>query len=174
MNFPTIETNLTKDEIVKRVQAHLELLGFEIQEIDATRPWGAFLRVSNAQADKFIDTYFADLEIPKIARRGERSPKFLLVAPQHRLSWQYHERRAEYWRATSGTVGVAVSGTDEQPDEFITLHPGETIELAQGTRHRLIGLKEWGAVAEIWIHTDTHNPSNEQDIYRLQDDYSRA
>jgi hypothetical protein len=29
-------------------------------------------------------------------------------------------------------------------------------------------------VAEIWQHTDPGNPSNEDDIVRLADDYSRA
>jgi hypothetical protein len=37
----------------------------------------------------------------------------------------------------------------------------------------LVGLDEWGAVAEIWIHTDAQNLSNEEDIHRLQDDYAR-
>jgi hypothetical protein len=26
--------------------------------------------------------------------------------------------------------------------------------LQQGERHRLVGLEEWGVVAEIWQHTD--------------------
>jgi hypothetical protein len=37
----------------------------------------------------------------------------------------------------------------------------------------LIGLDDWGIVAEIWQHTDESNPSDEDDIVRLQDDYSR-
>jgi hypothetical protein len=31
------------------------------------------------------------------------------------------------------------------------LNIGETIKLKQGERHRLIGLNDWGVVAEIWI-----------------------
>jgi mannose-6-phosphate isomerase len=50
---------------------------------------------------------------------------------------------------------------------------GETITLKQGERHRLIGLDDWGIVAEIWVHTDVNNPSNEDDIVRLQDDFGR-
>lgn len=173
MNLPPFEPQQTKAEIVELVRAHLVAQGFEILEIDAARPWGAFLRVVNEQADKFVATYFDDVAIPENVRRGERSPKFLLVAPHHRLSWQFHTRRAEVWRAASGTVGVYVSETDAQPQEFVTLHVGETIELAQGVRHRLVGLDEWGAVAEIWIHMDPQNESNEDDIVRLQDDYAR-
>ena len=61
---------------------------------------------------------------------------------------------------------------DEQPDpnEYIN---GETIVLAKGERHRLIGLDTFGIVAEIWQHTDSQHPSDEDDIVRLQDDFGR-
>ncbi len=163
----------SKAELVDKVRTHLHAQGFEIAEIDAARPWGAFLRVVNEQADKFIAMYFGDVAIPENARHGERSPKILLVAPHQRLSWQYHDRRAELWRTVANRVGVYVSATDEQPNEIKILELGETIALAQGTRHRLVGLDEWGAIAEIWIHVEPQNPSNENDIYRLQDDYAR-
>lgn len=171
--MPPIDSNELKNKVVEMFRAHLTAQGFEIQEIDATRPWGAFLRVIDEQADKFIETYFGDIHVPANARQGERSPKILLVAPHQRLSWQYHNRRAEYWRAVSGDVGVYTSPTDAQPQTQIILRRGETIELAQCTRHRLVGLDTWGAVAEIWIHTDPQNPSDEDDIVRLQDDYQR-
>ncbi len=45
------------------------------------------------------------------------------------------------------------------------------ITLDQGERHRLIGLNEWDIIAEIWKHTDASNPSNEEDIIRLKDDF---
>jgi hypothetical protein len=32
------------------------------------------------------------------------------------------------------------------------------LTLQQGERHRLVGLEEWGVVAEIWQHTDAENP----------------
>ncbi len=52
---------------------------------------------------------------------------------------------------------------------------GEIIKLKVGERHRLVGLPGgWGAVAEIWQHTDPDNPSNEEDIVRLKDDYNRT
>ena len=50
---------------------------------------------------------------------------------------------------------------------------GELISLEQGERHRLLGLHDWGVVAEIWMHTDPSNPSDEEDIVRLQDDFGR-
>ena len=58
-------------------------------------------------------------------------------------------------------------------DEHKQLIIGNIIQLKQGERHRLIGLDGWGIVAEIWRHTDASNPSNEDDIIRLQDDFGR-
>jgi mannose-6-phosphate isomerase-like protein (cupin superfamily) len=173
MSFPKIENGTSKAELVAAVQAHLEAQGMTIAEIDAARPWGAFLRIINAQADQFIAAYYGDIQVPFEAQHGERSPKILLVAPHQRLSWQYHNRRAEVWRAIDSDVGVFFSDTDAQPDDKIILRAGEEIELARGTRHRLVGLDTWGAVAEIWIHTDPQRLSDENDIVRLQDDYAR-
>ena len=53
------------------------------------------------------------------------------------------------------------------------LSEGDLIRLPQGQRHRLVGLKGWGVVAEIWQHTVADHPSDENDIIRLQDDFGR-
>lgn len=174
MSFPDIQNRQSKQEIVDRIRAHLEAQGLTIAEIDAARPWGAFFRIVNEQADAFIAEYYGDIEVPPVAQQGERSPKILLVAPRQRLSWQYHNRRAELWRATNSDVGVYVSETNVLPHDQTILRAGEEIELACGMRHRLVGLDTWGAVAEIWIHTDPQHVSDENDIVRLQDDYARA
>jgi mannose-6-phosphate isomerase len=171
--LPPLDLNHSKEQNVLNVFSHLSVHGLRVAEIDASRPWGAFFRIPNSQADQFIKIYFNGADVPETARHGERSPKLLLVAPHQRLSWQYHDRRAEYWRTIEGTVGVAMSETDTPPSDLLRLPEGATVSLAQGTRHRLVGLNAWGVVAEIWIHTDPANPSNEQDLYRLQDDYAR-
>jgi hypothetical protein len=49
----------------------------------------------------------------------------------------------------------------------------EIVRLNQGQRHRLVGLNSWGMIAEIWQHTDINNPSDEEDIVRVQDDFGR-
>jgi hypothetical protein len=51
---------------------------------------------------------------------------------------------------------------------------GEIIRLKQGQRHRLVGLNGWGMIAEIWQHTDASQPSDEDDIVRVQDDFGRG
>lgn len=103
---------------------------------------------------------------------GKLSPKILLVAPHQRLSWQYHHRRAERWRLIDGEAGVIRSEDDVQ-GQLEVLKKGDTITLQQGERHRLVGLEYWGVVAEIWQHTDAENPSDENDILRVQDDFGR-
>ena len=96
----------------------------------------------------------------------------MVVAPQKRLSWQYHFRRAEIWKVVGGVAGVVISDTDEE-NELQILQLNTIINLKQGERHRLVGLDGWGIIAEIWQHTDPENPSDEDDIVRVQDDFGR-
>jgi mannose-6-phosphate isomerase-like protein (cupin superfamily) len=88
------------------------------------------------------------------------------------LSWQYHHRRSEVWRVIEGEVGIVRSDTDKE-NELEIFKVGDVITLKKGERHRLVGLSDWGKVAEIWQHTESDNPSDEEDIVRLQDDFGR-
>ena len=103
---------------------------------------------------------------------GKLSPKILIVKPNARLSWQYHHRRVEIWRVFKGECGIIRSDTDKE-NEMKIYNEGDQIKLKQGERHRLIGLEDYCLVAEIWQHTDKDNPSNEEDIVRVQDDLGR-
>ena len=163
---------LQKQALFQQVAATLKQQGFRIAKEDPTRPWGGFFVIDEDQAQQFADTYFDGLSVDKLRISGKLSPKVLLVAPQQRLSWQYHHRRAEIWQVVQGPVGVATSDTDEQ-GEVKALQAGERIILRQGERHRLVGLKDWSVLAEIWQHTDADNPSDEDDIVRVQDDFGR-
>lgn len=174
VTLPTFDRNASKGQVVEAIYQILKAHSFIILECDDQRPWGAFLRVANEQTDDFIETFFDGATLPTRAQHGERSPKILLVAPQARLSWQYHDRRAEVWRVVSGRVGIMTSANDEQPATVRELNVGEVAQIPQGTRHRLVGLDGWGAVAEIWMHTDPNLPSDEDDVHRLEDDYGRS
>ena len=162
----------SKTAIFDTVAQRLKIEGFNIVSRDETRPWGGFFVIDEAQAQQFADTYFDGLDVDSLKIGGKLSPKILIVAPNTRLSWQYHHRRAEIWQVVSGTVGIKTSATDEE-GEVKEYHPTDQIKLQQGERHRLIGLKDWGVVAEIWQHTDANNPSDESDIVRVQDDFGR-
>ncbi|WP_201986469.1 cupin domain-containing protein [Hymenobacter rubidus] len=165
-------TDSQKQALFQQVAAQLQRQGFVVERQDPLRPWGGFFVIDENQAQQFADIYFDGLSVEGLRISGRLSPKILLVAPQQRLSWQYHHRRAEIWQVVQGPVGVATSDTDEQ-GEVKSLQVGERIVLRQGERHRLVGLKDWGVLAEIWQHTDADNPSDEDDIVRVQDDFGR-
>lgn len=148
------------------------LNNFNIISSDLNRPWGGFYVIDENQAQQFADTFFDGMDISTLKIGGKLSPKILLVAPEKRLSWQYHNRRAEIWKVVSGQVGVVRSETDQEGD-LVVHTTGEVIKLAQGERHRLVGLAEQGVIAEIWQHTDAAHPSDEDDIVRVQDDFGR-
>ncbi|MES2794468.1 MAG: phosphoheptose isomerase [Bacteroidota bacterium] len=171
--MPTSFTALnTKEQIFNEIKSRLENNNFQIDQFDFSRPWGGFFVIDEDQVEKFIVKYFPKIKISDLKITSKLSPKILVVGPGKRLSWQYHDRRAEIWRVEAGSVGVITSDTDEE-GKIQILKPGDLIKLRQGERHRLVGLDGWGVVAEIWQHTDTENPSDESDIYRLQDDFGR-
>lgn len=160
---------MNKEQFFTHTREKIQKIGLTISAEDNTRPWGGFFVIDESQAEKFINTFFTGRNIDN---KNRISPKILLVAPHQKLSWQYHFRRSELWKVVDSRVGVIKSDTDNETP-LIEYGSGETISILQGERHRLIGLSDWGIVAEIWIHTDPYKPSNEEDIVRLQDDFGR-
>ena len=161
-----------KSAIFDTVAQRLQIEGFNVINRDENRPWGGFFVIDEAQAQQFADTYFDGLNSESLRIGGKLSPKILIVAPNTRLSWQYHHRRAEVWQVVTGAVGVKTSDSDVE-GLMKEYQPKDQIKLNQGERHRLVGLSDWGVVAEIWQHTDAKNPSDENDIIRVQDDFGR-
>jgi len=143
-----INSTTEKSKVFSEIASELSSLGFKVEKQDQTRPWGGFFVLDESQAQVFAALYFPQLEMSAIQITNKLSPKILVVAPHKRLSWQYHFRRAEIWKVIAEKMN-------------------------KGERHRLIGLDGWGVVAEIWQHTDPENPSDEDDIVRLQDDFGR-
>ena len=160
MNFYNNTENLIKSK------------GFKIISKDFERPWGGFLVIDEDQAQDFSNQFFKGLDVATLKIGGKLSPKILIVKPKARLSWQYHYRRIEIWRIFKGECGIIRSDTDME-NQMKIYNEGDQIKLKQGERHRLIGLDEYCLVAEIWQHTDGYNPSNEEDIVRVQDDFGR-
>lgn len=158
--------------IFEKIKNELESNQFEIVSMDQSRPWGGFFVIAEHQAQAFANRYFEGLDVTSLKISGQLSPKILVVAPEKRLSWQYHHRRAEIWRVIQGQAGVKRSPNDTE-GKLEILNVGDTITLQQGERHRLIGLDDYAVIAEIWQHTDTNHPSDEEDIVRVQDDFGR-
>ena len=157
---------------LNEIEDEIKGLGFEIIEKDFERPWGGFLVISEKQAQEFADKFFDGINVENIKIGGKLSPKILVVNPNSKLSWQYHHRRAEIWKVFRGEVGVSRSYDDNQ-NPLIKLVTGDQIRLKKGERHRLIGLSDFAVIAEMWQHSDPNNPSDENDIVRLSDDYGR-
>ena len=154
------------------LKKEIESLGFDIVAQDFDRPWGGFLVIEEVQAQAFLNYFFKGLDADMLKIGGKLSPKILMVQPKARLSWQYHNRRAEIWQIYKGSAGIIRSNTDQENPMKI-YNEGAQIVLAQEERHRLIGLDDFCVVAEIWQHTDANHPSDEVDIVRVQDDFGR-
>lgn len=134
-----------------------------------SKPWGYTVGVRQDSINDFLYMFFASSNLDP----NTVSPRFLIVNPNSRLSWQVHERRNELWRVTKGPVGVMLNNTDWQPDAFEVKEMDSLISIEAGIRHCLIGLDNIGVVAEIWVHTDKSDLSDAQDIIRISDDYNR-
>src|SRR5210317_2024158 len=159
---------MSKEKYIE-VQQEIESYDFTIVAKDFERPWGAFLVIKEEETQDFANRFFDGIDVNTLRVEGKLSPKILIVKPGVRLSWQYHHRRAEIWQVFRGTVGIIRSNDDAEGD-LIEFEEGTQVKLAQGERHRLIGLTDYGIVAEIWQHT-SDIPSDESDIVRVQDDF---
>jgi mannose-6-phosphate isomerase len=175
MNEPEFQLSLSGEraEVFASVSSYLAKSGYTVVSKDFNRPWGGFFVIDESQAEAFGKKYFPEVDFTSLKISGKLSPKILMVDANKRLSWQYHHRRAEIWKLVAGVAGVITSDTDQQ-GHVHELKIGEIIRLRQGQRHRLVGLSGgWGMVAEIWQHTDSNHPSDEDDIVRVQDDFGR-
>ena len=157
---------------LNEIEDEIKGFGFKIIAKDFDRPWGGFLVIKEDQAQDFANHFFDGIDVKNLKIGGKLSPKILIVKPNSKLSWQYHHRRAEIWKVFKGEVGVSRSFDDNQKP-LKKLINGDQIKLKKGERHRLIGLTDYAVLAEIWQHTDPNNPSDENDIVRLSDDYGR-
>jgi mannose-6-phosphate isomerase len=156
----------------QEIKKGIESFGFTIISHDFERPWGGFLVIDESQAQDFSNKFFEGIDVNTLKIGGKLSPKMLIVKSNARLSWQYHNRRSEIWQVYKGSAGIIKSDSDVE-NEMEVYSAGDQIVLKQGERHRLIGLDDYSIVAEIWQHTDKNNPSDEDDIIRVQDDFGR-
>ena len=160
------------NDFFNKTSEKLKFQNLNIKKKDPNRPWGGFFDIDEDDFKKFVDLYFKGISVNDYKSLGKLSSKILIIAPNKRLSWQYHNRRSEIWSVIKGDILVSRSQNDNEAS-LIQLKKGEQIEIANKIRHRIIGTEDYALVAEIWIHTDKNNPSDEKDIIRLQDDFNR-
>jgi mannose-6-phosphate isomerase len=107
------------------------------------RPWGIFYVIHN------LDNY-------KIKR--------LEINPGHRLSYQFHEKRSETWIIIKGNPYITIDDINKQYKE------GDTIIIPVKSKHRI---ENRGNQDIVLIEIQTGDYFGEDDIVRIDDDYSR-
>lgn len=160
-----------KRDLFEEVKAKLALQGFRIVSLDQSQPWGGSLLIDETQSVQFAKMYFKNWDMNlSVSSQLPMKPKILVVEPRRAIAWQYHSRRAELWQVLVGEVGVITSDSDEEGALSIK-QSNELIELNPGKRHRLVGLKDWAVIAQIWHHVDAQNPSDDHDVIRLNEGF---
>lgn len=167
--------SIEKEDMVKHIRQATLIGGYTLAEVNSNKPWGAYLRIEDGEADRFTPEMFEGMSSEE-ARRGVAdaplSPKILLVSPGQRLSEQRHNRRAERWHFL--TPGFYVKSKEVGDQTVYEAKPGDIVQYDQAEVHRLIGSPSaYTIVAEVWQHSDATHPSDEDDIERFADDYVR-
>lgn len=107
------------------------------------RPWGTY-------------EVLLDVENVKVKR--------IIVNPNQRLSYQYHHKRQENWTVVEGELTIIL---DNFKHKRLS---GESIQISLGSHHRA-----WNETNKpvTFIEVQTGIYFGEDDIVRLEDDYSR-
>jgi len=88
--------------------------------------------------------------------------KIITVKPKKRLSLQTHKNRSEFWRFLDNPAKVT------KGNKTFRVKKGTEIFIPKKTKHRVEGLSKPARFLEISFGT-----FNEEDIKRLEDDFSR-
>ena len=111
--------------------------------LKAHRPWGTY--------EVLVDT--PGYKVKRIE-----------VKPEKRLSLQKHYHRNEHWIVVSGTATVTVG------DKVELLRPNESTYIKMGEIHRL---ENAGKIPVVMIEAQVGEYTGDDDIVRLEDDFSR-
>ena len=117
-------------DLLLDTKKEIESLGFNIISYDFNRPWGGFLLIDESQSKEFISKFISNENL-KIENKV--SPKILIVNPNSRLSWQYHNRRKEIWKVFKNEVGV-IKSTDN--NETVMKDKEHTMSHNQNTTNK--------------------------------------
>jgi mannose-6-phosphate isomerase len=90
--------------------------------------------------------------------------KCIWVNPGERLSYQRHAKRAEHWFIVQGNGQVTIDGEVRQ------VAPGDQVDFGVGVLHRIANT---GEVEMMFIEVQTGTYFGEDDIERIEDDFSR-
>ena len=91
--------------------------------------------------------------------------KRISVTPGSRLSYQYHHKREEVWVVVKGVGIVTID------DKTTDVSSGSIIHIRKEQKHRI---ENTGSKSLEFIEVQLGDYFGEDDIVRLQDDYSRV
>ncbi len=130
---------------VKEIVSRLKKEGSELPNVHLTgyRPWGNYTILDENDGYKI---------------------KRIEVKPGKRLSLQRHYHRNEHWVILSGSATVTVG------EKTFVVNPNESTYIKAGEVHRL---ENRGILPLIIIEVQVGEYTGEDDIVRLEDDYSR-
>ena len=108
------------------------------------KPWGSFINIFDAEYTKV---------------------KQIVIKPGESPSYQYHHKRQEAWTVVQGVARVTLNGSDRD------YYTGETAIIKLGDKHRMANPSKTQNMILIEVQTGTY--FGEDDIVRIEDDYSR-
>lgn len=111
---------------------------------EAQRPWGYY--------EVLLDTPYCKV-------------KEITVDPGHRLSYQSHKFREEYWTCVAGELTVVLDGKE------LLIPAGHNIHIPLGAKHRMWNKDENEELKVIEVQVGSY--FGEDDIVRYEDDYRR-
>ena len=91
--------------------------------------------------------------------------KRIEVNAGHRLSYQYHHHRQEFWTVVQGEAVVVLNGVEH------VVKYGESIFIPLGAKHRI---ENRGTELLVFIEVQTGTYFGEDDIVRIEDHYARG
>ncbi len=131
---------------MKRLVTQLRSVAPQVTEshVKVHRPWGSYQSVDNG---------------------ARHQVKRIIVKSGGRLSLQKHHHRSEHWIVVRGAARVTVN------DLVKLVHENESIYIPIGATHRL---ENPGKIPLELIEVQTGSYLGEDDIVRIEDDYSRS
>ena len=128
---------------VKQVVERLKDSDLTRVHVTTHRPWGSYTVLEDEQGYKI---------------------KRIVVKPGKRLSLQKHHHRSEHWIVIKGTATVTIG------DRNFLVHENESTFIRKGEVHRLANN---GEIPIVLIEAQVGDYTGEDDIIRLEDDFSR-
>ena len=91
--------------------------------------------------------------------------KKITVKPGQRLSYQYHQKRAENWTVVVGQALLTIDGVE------IIIDEGNSFLIPEEARHRVMNESDTDDLVIIEVQVGEY--FGEDDIVRVEDDYGR-